>query len=412
MRVFGILLALAALTGACGGRSVFWTTEIPKTPIPASYFGMHLHYVGNTKPWPDMQIGAFRTHDSFGTRWAQVQPERNKWDFARLDQMVQMCRARDVDVLITLGHTPAWAAKRPRDKSAYGPYMNGGPSEPANLDDWKRYVQTIARRYKGMVKNYEVWNEPDAPGFYTGSIETMVEMTKIARYELKAIDPDITVVSPSPSGIGERWFAEFLAAGGGRFVDVIGYHLYLPERALPEEAFETVNRIRSIMAYHKLGDLPLWNTESTIGRSPTTVYTGEKGAGIIARAMILYWTAGVSRFYWYSFDNIEHTGVPLVEKDGFTPNVAAQAFGRIQGWLTDSTMLSCSPDSAGTWVASFRRADRTLIWLVWNPNAAVEFAIPGSWQVTKVQTLDGDLRKLSRPGQTTADVRPKLLVGG
>ncbi|HRJ27303.1 MAG TPA: hypothetical protein PLO61_07330 [Fimbriimonadaceae bacterium] len=398
---------------ACGGSSAPDAAAglpIPSQPIPATYFGMHLHHAGHTRPWPDLSFGAYRSHDSFGTRWAQVQPERGRWDFTRLDQMILMSRARGIDVLVTLGHTPAWAAARPQDRSAYGPYMAGGPSEPAQIDDWRLYVRTLGQRYKGLVQTYEVWNEPDAPGFWTGSIEKLIEMTQIARYELKKIDPSITLVSPSPSGIGEAWFQKFLAAGGGRFVDVIGYHLYLPELAQPEEARATIERIRALLRQHNLQHLPLWNTESTVGRSPRTVYEGEKGAGILARALVLYWLNGVERFYWYSWDNRTHTGVPLVGEDMVTPNQAAQAYSRVYGWLVGATVIGARTEPGGTWVVGLKMASGQRAWLVWNPSGRLAFSIPRKWQARQVAPLLGDLRNLANPTQTTADELPKLLL--
>jgi len=90
--------------------------------------------------------------------------------------------------------TPSWASSV-RTSRADEERIAAGP--PANLEDWRHFVDRIASRYKGRIEAYEVWNEPNWHHFYTGDIQTVVEMTRIAAESIHAIDPGALVVSPS-----------------------------------------------------------------------------------------------------------------------------------------------------------------------------------------------------------------------
>ena len=106
-------------------------------------------------------------------------------------------------VLMVLGSPPRWASARPDEPGPYGP---GCAAEPANLDDWDRYVSAVVRRYKGRITTYELWNEPyfsdiptdrDQPGaFFSGSVATMVNLARRTRAVLDRDDPKAVLLTP------------------------------------------------------------------------------------------------------------------------------------------------------------------------------------------------------------------------
>ena len=104
-------------------------------------------------------------------------------------------RESQCPILLPLANT-GWASARPTEASAYKP---GNASEPVNMEDWRRYVRKVGERYKGRIRHYEIWNEPNLPPRFTGSISKVVELTCDAYKILKSIDPQIQVVSPALS---------------------------------------------------------------------------------------------------------------------------------------------------------------------------------------------------------------------
>jgi len=115
------------------------TSEKNADPLPLTYFGLHIHRSDSGTSWPNVPFGSWRLWDSY-VGWAQLEPSRGTWDFSRLDKYVAMARLTKVDILLPLAMTPQWASARPYEAS---PYRPGNAAEPANMDDWVRYVTTV-----------------------------------------------------------------------------------------------------------------------------------------------------------------------------------------------------------------------------------------------------------------------------
>jgi hypothetical protein len=92
------------------------------------------------------QLGWMR----LSVRWSAVNPSPGVWQFADLDREVAAARARGIEVLALLSHTPEWAGGGPH-----------GTVPPTDLEAWRELVQRLARRYRGRIAAYEIWNEPD-----------------------------------------------------------------------------------------------------------------------------------------------------------------------------------------------------------------------------------------------------------
>jgi hypothetical protein len=185
---------------------------------------MHIHNAATTTPWPPIPIGSWRLWDS-RVAWPQLEPNKGQWNLALLDQYLSLAEEHKTEVLLPLGLSPQWASARPMEHSVYQP---GNAAEPANVADWQNYVDTVATHCKGRVHAYEIWNEPNEKGFWTGTTSQMVILTQAASNIIHRIDPSAIVISPSATtSTGPTWLSEFFNYGGGKYVDVIGYHFYV-----------------------------------------------------------------------------------------------------------------------------------------------------------------------------------------
>lgn len=320
-----------------------------------------------------------------------MEPYPGGWDFDRMDRIVAMMRARGIPILHTLGQTPRWAARHPETPSPYGWPMEGAPSPPKDLSDWKRYVEVVAKRYKGQIEAYEIWNEPNSPNFWIGAPEEMAELTKIAAETIRAIDPDAVIVSPpcsSAEGLG--WFERFLAAGGGTHVDVVAYHMYLRDEDLPEATSQFATYLRYLLAMHGLAGKPLWDTESFIGKSGRFEYKGELAAGLLARAFLVHAAEGIERFYWYAWDNIEYPGIRLVSDEIDVPSEAGHALAKLQDWLVGRTIASVDR-AGGRWIVTLTSPTGATERILWceGVDQTMSVAIPSAWQASKAETISG-----------------------
>ncbi len=354
----------------------------PSSPVPPTFFGMHIHRAPVSTPWPPVPFKAWRLWDTH-TTWAQLEPQKGEWDWRMLDRTVSLAESHGVEVLYTMGRTPRWASARPTQIGRNPNAEPGGMAEPKNLEDWRNYVRTVATRYKGRIKAYEIWNEPNLENFYSGTPEAMVDLAREAYTVLKQVDPSVTIVSPSAVGpTGLPWLKEYLERGGGKYADVIGYHFYVRGQE-PEAMLDFINQVHEITRNYGVADKPLWNTEA--GWLQPYRIDPQDGPAYLARAYVLNWADGVSRFYWYAWDN-QGARVRMTQDDEATVTPTAHAYAELQKWMVGARMDSVRQDG-GTWVCQLSR-DGANSWIVWNPDRNVDFDRPKD--VDTIRHLSGD----------------------
>jgi hypothetical protein len=363
------------------------TRLIPaKQPIPASFFGMHIHRPGPAT-WPPVPVGTWRFWDSHAA-WPDMEPKRGQWDFSYIDKYLSLAEEHHTEVLFALGLTPRWASARPDEASAY--HQPGWAAEPADLEDWRTYVRTVVTHCKGRVHLYEIWNEPNYKPFFTGTTDEMLVLTREASKIIREIDPHATIVSPAATtATGPKWLAEFLSKGGGQYVDVIGYHFYVNNQP-PENMVPIIQQVNQILADNHEAKKPLWNTET--GWLPPSIFeTEDLAAAYVARSYILSWSAGVQRFCWYAWDN----GPPLqmVDKETHGLKPAGKAFGVVQDWLIGARMNHCEQNAGRTWTCELNR-NGTLQRIIWNQDGRAKFEVPGQWHARTVTPLLQESYKL------------------
>jgi hypothetical protein len=376
----------------------------PAAPVPESYFGMHLHRALTTTPWPEVPFRVWRLWDTEAT-WANLEPNKGEWHFDMLDGLVDLAARRHVDVLLCLGRTPEWASSDPNARIGT---RKGEAAPPKAISDWRNYVRTIATRYRGRIHAFEVWNEPSLAEFYTGDVQTMVEMTREAAQIIHSVDPSALVVTPSATTTnGLKWFEEFLQDGGGKYVDVIGYHFYVtPDK--PEKIVELARSVKSEMAAHNV-NLPIWNTET--GWSKPKVFASDyEASAYVARSLLLAWAIGIERFYWYAWDNRNWVTLNLTTGDDYRETPSALAYKTIESWMTGERVESCSTDVNGTWVCHLT-GPTSDSYIFWNPDRKVSFQCPaaakgdGSWSLTDLAGKSVEQKETS----VLADLQPRLM---
>jgi hypothetical protein len=395
------------LVGALFGSTFAADLQTPNVTIPGSYFGLHIHHLASAipTPWPNMPVPEWRIWDANVT-WPDLEPNKGQWRFETLDGYVSLAQQHNTGTLLPLGGSPRWASARPTEPTDYYP---GFTAEPANIEDWRTFVRTVASRYKGRIQAYEIWNEPNLRQFWTGTTDQMLTLTKEASQIIHSVDPSALVVSPAAAAdYGVPWLAEFLKKGGGQYVDVIGFHFYVnPHTLLPEDMLPVIQRVRQVVSENGLGNKPLWNTE-TGWLEPAKFDSEELAAGFLARAYILSWAAGVQRFYWYAWDN-RSLAIVTYSVDAHTITPAGRAYDVMQQWLVGAQMAGCSESSDHSWTCQLNRSGKKE-WIVWNSQAIRRFDVPGAWNVRNVTPLLHERRSLNGDSIEIGPA-PTLLTG-
>lgn len=150
---------------------------------------------------------------------------KNQFDWERPDRIVDQVQQHGLNLIVRVDNQPAWAG---------GGFPGIGP--PDNLQDYADFLYILADRYKGRVRAYQIWNEPNLarewgekppdPAGYT-------EMLKVAYQAVKRADPDAMVISAGMAPTS-RWDnvampdSEFIKgmydAGAKPYFDVMGVH--------------------------------------------------------------------------------------------------------------------------------------------------------------------------------------------
>jgi hypothetical protein len=150
------------------------------------------------------------------------------YDWSRTDRIVDQAEEVGIDLVVRIDHQPSWAG---------GGFPTNGP--PDNLQDLAGFLSALVGRYRGRIRAYEVWNEPNLAREWGGKLPDPVgylELLRLAYASIKAADPNAMVISAglSPTGTWDEqtrpddWYLEtmYVLMGPNRkqFFDVVGAH--------------------------------------------------------------------------------------------------------------------------------------------------------------------------------------------
>jgi hypothetical protein len=167
-----------------------------------------------------------------------------------------------------------------------------------------------------------------------------------------------------------------------------------------------IQQVKSIMNQNGAGNKPLWNTEAG-WYAPKPFPSQELAAAYVARAYVVNWLAGVSRFYWYCWDNHNWTTLELTMPDNTTLRPAGKAFGTIEQWMVGASMTKCLISPNNDWVCELKRNGSSQF-IVWNTSGNHDFRLSKDWRVSQYTKLDGTVSKISGDSLTVG-VQPVLI---
>src|SRR5271170_4156039 len=242
--LIGVVLLLAPKfsvaqtnASAAGAPQSIAPNSITTTTIPANYFDMTAHdgVLNGSEPWPTMPIFGLRLWDA-GVAWAQTNTANGVYDWTTLDEWTSAAAANNVQLMYTMGQTPAWASSDPTDENC--DYSPGScwPPDDLNSDGtgtdqhWIDFVTAIAQ-HAPSITYWEMWNTPHDVNQWNGTDAQLVRMVEDARTYIKKYIPNATIISPAngqlnysyPSGncVMPDLMAGYLAAGLGNYIDVL-----------------------------------------------------------------------------------------------------------------------------------------------------------------------------------------------
>lgn len=428
-------LLAAAVAGAVGA------TLAPATPAAAvsvtvdkRFFGLH---DTDASSWPALSVGSIRLWDA-GVSWRDIETSPGVYDFSRLDAQVARANAAGAEVTLVLGMTPDFYATAGGGKTSM-------PSDAA----WTSYVHAVVTRYGASaasprrISAYQVWNEANVTGYWTGTPQQMAHLTALTYATVKAVDKGALVVSPAfASRIGEQIkgitrfaFAWSDGKPAWRWTDVISLNLYPLDKygtrvGTPEKSMELLQKARRILGFGGLpATFPIWNTEinygmptGSAGGTGALAIPAQLQASYVLRTLLLNAANKVRRVDWYAYDlqylaNGRTLGNTRLIDPADTTNgqvtLAGKAFNLAQAWLlggrlkgASRTAKPCATNSAGTYtcVIAYPGGVRRVYW---NPTKKVTVTTVRS--ATFKVGVYGARTKIKGGSRLKVDYRPVMV---
>jgi hypothetical protein len=283
---------------------------------------------------------------------------------------------------------------------------------------WEQFVSTLATRYQGRIGAYEVWVHANDRRYFSGSTETLVEMTRVAARAIKAVAPDATVVCPSMDRLwtseGRAVLRRFVELRGYDYCDVAGINLHQQHAADPPETM--VGRLQQIDgALHDAGVHPrLWNTGVTYEYVRDEQLDEQHAVDYATRFYLvaIYGSDfGLERTYFYNWGS---GNLPIaLQAVGGPPTRAALAVEELQRWLTHSSTRSCGQGlaidlPANVWQCEFTADDGRLLTIRWTHEGTATTSVPP--HAEEVRGLDGTSRPVRAGDSVTVSGTPILIV--
>jgi len=261
--------------------------------------GMHFN-----NPPNNMKTDWVRLWDC-GVTWKDIHIGPDQYDWSRLDYLVDLYSDRNI--LYCIAATPRWLAIDP-DAPHYAPWLGPGTNSlPRDIDEFNKFVYHLSTRYKGRIRAYEIWNEPQLPDFMypynKRNRDRLALMTWRANRTIKRVDSQAFVlgasVLPRKSSGGMRRANRYLRAlkRRGWPVDRMAVHIYPEIDSGPLQWASYLSDAKS--AIRKLGGpTKVWVTETNYNLLGPIIDGPE--AWEIVRQTYMY--AGNHPIFWYSWD--------------------------------------------------------------------------------------------------------------
>jgi hypothetical protein len=376
-------------------------------PVPSTYFGMH--YISPSN-WPAVSFGAQGKMP--GTLWPNIEPTSGQFSWALLDKFVNDAKAHGIGVMYSTAGVPPWAVADPStcqpDSYGSGYTCSGNVS---NLADWDAFVTALVTRYKGQIQIYELWNEPQDD--FTGTVAQLVALTQHEHDIIRTLDPTATILSPSIPSWGYQYMDDYFAAGGTQDVDAVAMHMYPnPNNDIAETVVGSASStLRTVMAKYGLAGKPMWDTEGGWGYASKGAITDPNlRAAFVARDYLLQWSMGISRLYWYAWDD---PNIGTLWAPGAPPSQAAIAYQQVLTWMNGAVLVqACSNNGATSpynaiYTCELTRGGGYDALAVWNTEGDSVYAVPS--QFLHYRDLSGNVYSVPGDHEVTIGLKPILL---
>ncbi len=179
-------------------------------------------------------------HARLQSGWAKCEKEKGKYDFAWLDSCVYGLIDQGVEPWISLSY----------GNPIYNSEMSLGGGifvDERTMTAWCKYVEATVKRYKDVVQEWEIWNEPrhsEDPVAYANLLVNTSDA-------IKKVYPDATIMGFTVHGFSPNEVLKFPRAvveilKKRKRLDIIDYVTYHPYTPNPDDCYSMVEELQKI----------------------------------------------------------------------------------------------------------------------------------------------------------------------
>jgi polysaccharide biosynthesis protein PslG len=221
-------------------------------------FSLYKDYVG--------ELGVKRGRLQSG--WAKCEKEKGKYNFAWLDTCVYGLAEQKVNPWICLCY----------GNPLYGSDIKLGAkifTDEKAMTAWLKYTEATVTRYKDVVKEWEIWNEPNGGNSYPEYTSLLIKTAEVIR----KVQPDAKIMGFSLAGVAlnfaEGVFKILKEQNKLDLVDILTYHPYTNN---PDDSYGEVEKLKALKNSYN---------------SKIQLFQGENGC-----PSILEWTHALANYPW------------------------------------------------------------------------------------------------------------------
>jgi len=189
----------------------------------------------------------------FDFLWEDIESSPGNFDFAKYDLIVELASEYKINILGILDYTASWAS--PQGVWNY-PAQDPRP--------FVNYASKVIERYKGKIKYWELWNEPDS-GIYwqpQDGLKSYCALLKEVYLAAKKIDPGCKILNGGLAN-GLSSVNRLYDNGAKGYFDILNIHIFEnPLNPGSIKAVEAYPRLAyKVISRNGDGDKEIWVTE-------------------------------------------------------------------------------------------------------------------------------------------------------
>jgi hypothetical protein len=174
--------------------------------------------------------------------WAKTEKVKGTYDFTWLDTVIDDARGRGLNILLETDYGNTIY------KGGGGADLAGGfPTSEEALAAWDRWVEAMAKHYKGKVRDWAMWNEPD--------INKKHKPEDIAAFNIrtaeiiKRVIPDARIAGLSLASSSPKLLESCLKVlAEKRKVDLFHWFIYHGYEFNPDNSYQKVEELKATLA--------------------------------------------------------------------------------------------------------------------------------------------------------------------